>query len=76
MTAMPMYDFHCPGCQHDFEEITPSGGPAPACPKCGAATERLMSAPAFATTTGSREYSKKAKEHREQWKRNPQKPFK
>jgi putative FmdB family regulatory protein len=72
---MPMYDFHCPGCEHDFEEITPSGGPAPPCPKCGAASERLMSAPVYAAG-GLKEYSRKGKQHREMWKRNPPKPFK
>jgi putative FmdB family regulatory protein len=70
-----MYDFHCPACAHDFEEITPSGGPAPACPKCGAATERLMSAPVYAAS-GLKEVSRKGKMWAERHKRNPPKPFK
>lgn len=72
---MPMYDFHCPGCEHDFEEITPIGGPSPACPKCGAATERMMSAPVFAAN-GLKEMSKAGKKQAEYYKRHPPKPFK
>jgi putative FmdB family regulatory protein len=72
---MPMYDFHCPSCEHDFEEITPSGGPAPACPECGAPSERMMSAP-LVHNKGTKEMSAKGKMWAERHKRNPPKPFK
>jgi putative FmdB family regulatory protein len=42
---MPMYDFECSSCGNGFEEIVPSDAPPPPCPACGAATERLLSAP-------------------------------
>lgn len=42
---MPIYDFHCPECQHTFEEITSPHEAAP-CPQCGSTkTERHVSAP-------------------------------
>jgi putative FmdB family regulatory protein len=36
---MPLYDFRCEKCPHDFEEMAASGGPAPVCPKCGSADQ-------------------------------------
>lgn len=41
---MPMFDFVCTACGHKFEELV-SGDDAPACPQCGAGTERQMSVP-------------------------------
>ena len=41
---MPMFDFTCTGCGTVFEELV-FGDEAPACPKCGAATQRQMSVP-------------------------------
>lgn len=42
---MPMYDFYCPACRTDFEELV-FGDDAPLCPHCGSpATERRVSAP-------------------------------
>jgi putative FmdB family regulatory protein len=31
---MPLYDFACPGCGHEFEEVTEPGATA-SCPECG-----------------------------------------
>lgn len=46
---MPMYDFHCNTCSHEFEEMA-RGDSCPACPACGSAeTERHLSAPNLKT---------------------------
>jgi len=48
---MPLYDYHCPACAHDFELLV-RGGATPACPACGATTlERQISLPAPQGTT-------------------------
>lgn len=40
---MPIHDYHCPACQHDFEMLVRSDT-VPACPQCGATTlERVIS---------------------------------
>jgi len=41
---MPMFDFECPSCGNVFEELV-FEDEIPACPKCGAATEKRVSAP-------------------------------
>ena len=41
---MPIYDFRCRACGHEFEALVPVSGTA-ACPSCSAAdVERLVSA--------------------------------
>ena len=41
---MPLYDFHCRGCGHEFELLVRAGDPEPACPSCrGRDIERLLS---------------------------------
>jgi putative FmdB family regulatory protein len=40
---MPIYEYRCASCEHEFEELTSMGAPAPACPKCGKASERQLS---------------------------------
>ena len=46
---MPIYEYHCNHCGHDFEELTFStSGPAPDCPQCNHSdVVKLMSAGAF-----------------------------
>lgn len=40
---MPLFSYHCTGCDTDFEALV-QGADQPACPKCGgAALERLLS---------------------------------
>ena len=42
---MPIYEFVCDKCHHEFEELV-SGNDVPPCPKCGATqTRKLMSCP-------------------------------
>ena len=42
---MPLYDFVCPACGAQFEELA-FGDETPACPQCGhAETQRQMSVP-------------------------------
>jgi putative FmdB family regulatory protein len=52
---MPLYDFHCRRCDHQFEALVRSGD-APRCPECGAADlERLLST--FALSTDERRHA-------------------
>jgi putative FmdB family regulatory protein len=40
---VPLFDFHCNACGHEFEALVRPPGP-PACPSCGSADlERLLS---------------------------------
>lgn len=42
---MPMYEYHCTHCGHEFEELV-FGDELPPCPSCHAeATEKLLSRP-------------------------------
>lgn len=42
---MPMYEYRCAKCGHEFEELV-FGDEAPACPACGTGeTEKLLSRP-------------------------------
>jgi len=49
---MPIYEYHCPKCDADFELMRPmSQADSPAnCPKCGTQSERLVSV--FASKVG------------------------
>lgn len=33
---MPIYEYTCPACGHDFEKMQKVNDPAPGCPSCGA----------------------------------------
>ena len=45
---MPLYEYRCKKCGHQFEVIQKfSDKPQTKCPKCGAALEKLLSAPAI-----------------------------
>lgn len=48
---MPVYEYKCKKCANRFEELVRLNDPAPDCPKCGAAAERLFS-PSAAVSTG------------------------
>lgn len=43
MRAMPVYEFECEECANRFEELLGAGAEAPACPRCGSPTRRLLS---------------------------------
>jgi len=50
---MPIYEYICRECAHEFEELVFSWTETPACPKCGSnRVEKLMSA-CSAKTDGS-----------------------
>ncbi|MDQ3935558.1 MAG: zinc ribbon domain-containing protein, partial [Actinomycetota bacterium] len=41
---MPIYDFACEACGHEFEELI-RGDEAPPCPRCGAPEPRRLLSP-------------------------------
>lgn len=44
---MPLYEYRCTKCSHTFEKIQKFSDPLVSeCPKCGAAVEQVISAPA------------------------------
>jgi putative FmdB family regulatory protein len=44
---MPLYEYECKKCHHRFEKIQKFSDPhVKKCPKCGAAVEQVISAPA------------------------------
>ena len=46
--AMPLYEYHCPDCDRNFEKIVSFSAPNPDCPNCASANaNKLLSAPAF-----------------------------
>ena len=45
---MPIYEYRCPDCEHDFEELMKFSDPTPPCPNCeGLAAERRVSKTSF-----------------------------
>lgn len=55
---MPIYEYHCPKCDAEFEEIVGANDPAPACPSCHCGkTEKLISKASFHTGSGYSDYS-------------------
>ncbi len=52
---MPIYEFACAECRHEFEELV-HGGVRPPCPKCGSAkVEKKFSTFAVAGASGKSE---------------------
>ncbi|ADB18206.1 regulatory protein, FmdB family [Pirellula staleyi DSM 6068] len=50
---MPLYEYHCPSCESEFELLVRSDD-TPACPSCESPKiERLLSAPAAHTSGAS-----------------------
>jgi putative FmdB family regulatory protein len=49
---MPMYEFRCEPCDHDFETLVRSSSDVPHCPRCkGTALVKQFSVPAAARGT-------------------------
>lgn len=44
---MPIYEYACSACSHEFEAIVGVRTPNPTCPQCEAATEKKISLSAF-----------------------------
>jgi putative FmdB family regulatory protein len=44
---MPLYDFRCTACGHEFEDMIASSAAAPACPECKAASEKVPRVPLY-----------------------------
>ena len=45
---MPIYEYRCEQCRHEFEELVGFNEAPPHCPKCGAEkVDRLLSTPQF-----------------------------
>ena len=45
---MPIYEYRCPNCSHEFEELVGISEPPPECPACGGKeVTRLLSTPSF-----------------------------
>lgn len=45
---MPIYEYRCPECGHEFEKLQKISAPAPACPNCSfAEVKKKVSASAF-----------------------------
>ena len=40
---MPIYEFRCTACTHEFEELVFSRSAAPRCPRCGGEVQRRPS---------------------------------
>ena len=41
---MPLFEYRCNSCKHEFEELAPSSEAQVACPKCGAIdVDKLLS---------------------------------
>ncbi|MDR7480980.1 MAG: zinc ribbon domain-containing protein [Armatimonadota bacterium] len=40
---MPVYEYRCRQCRHQFEQVQPVGQPAPVCPRCGGETRKVYS---------------------------------
>lgn len=45
---LKVYDFNCPECNENFEELVETDTRLAACPVCGSASEKVLSAPKLA----------------------------
>jgi putative FmdB family regulatory protein len=69
---MPLYDFHCPACNHEFEALVRPQDPPPKCPSCGSVDiEKLLSG--FALRTDERHQAAVVDSRRRQIKANKDK---
>ena len=62
---MPLYEYACRKCHHEFEALVRSQDPAPACPKCQSADlEKLITAGSISTEQLTRERVKTERQRR------------
>jgi putative FmdB family regulatory protein len=60
---MPIYDFRCRTCRHEFEALVRAQDAAPACPSChGQDLERLLSGFAVSSAEKTQAAAKKSRE--------------
>jgi putative FmdB family regulatory protein len=58
---MPLYEYRCLGCGHEFELLVPSGSPHAACPSCASESlERMLSTFAVSSDASRRASTAKA----------------
>jgi putative FmdB family regulatory protein len=69
---MPLFDFHCTACDHEFEALVRAQDPPARCPRCqSAAIEKLLSG--FALHTDDRHQAAVADSRRRQIRANKDK---
>ena len=62
---MPLYEYICKACRHEFEALVRSQDPAPACPSCKSADlEKLITAAAMSSDQMTRDNVKKERKRR------------
>lgn len=40
---MPLYEYHCPTCNHHFDKLQPMSAPGADCPRCEQPAKRAIS---------------------------------
>ena len=62
---MPLYEYLCRGCKHEFEALVRPQDPAPACPSCKSDDlEKLITAAAMSSDERTRDNVKKERKKR------------
>ncbi len=52
---MPLYEYHCPSCNHNFDKLQPMSSDGAECPVCEQPARRIISV--FAAISGSQDSS-------------------
>ena len=52
---MPLYEYHCPSCSHNFDKLQPMSSDGAECPVCEQPARRIISV--FAAISGSQDSS-------------------
>jgi putative FmdB family regulatory protein len=62
---MPLYEYRCLACRHEFEALVRAQDPAPACPSCKSGDlEKLLSAASMSTDQLTRDRVKSERKRR------------
>jgi putative FmdB family regulatory protein len=60
---MPIFEYKCRSCSHEFETLVRPHLPAPQCPECGSADlEKLVSSPAVSTESMRQANARKSRQ--------------